>query len=475
MVDTGAEDAAADPGQVPDAQQPALDLSPMGGDVSEETDGDDLEAIREEHREELIGLRAELMKRILALQESRLELADRLKEQVAVTKVLERSLRDAERQIQSIYRSRTWRAGSAVRRVFRPIASRTAPPGFKMPDIPPSEPVEGSSPLIEALPAIDPHRLAVEYRAELSTPRTASGSGIGFAVSTTKFGEGRGDLFVAAGLGRYLRRRGHETLYFPPETWHEATGLDWIVAMLPGFRPSALGVESKVAGWARNAFGDWLGHPELERFQVILTSSPRFAEEAQKVYSGDIHLLPIGVDLELFGPPPIWTRSRDGVVTTTNQWGGERDVYQALRSSRVDYPLHIYGQPAGLAPELHSHYLGPVDYFELPGIYWRARVVLDDSHPAVIGWGSVNSRIFDTIAAGALPVTNSNLGLDSLGLADVPTYTASEELNPLVERLLGDPDGTDVLVKKLGKVVRERHSFDRRAEDLAALLTGLAG
>ena len=341
--------------------------------------------------------------------------------------------------------------------------------------MPPSRPIERLSPLIEALPAIDPHPLAAEYRAELSSPRMASGSGIGFAVSTTKFGEGRGDLFVATGLGRYLRRRGHETLYFPPETWQEALGIEWVVAMLPGFRPSALGVEPKVVGWARNAFGEWLAHPELERFHVILTSSPRFVEEAQKVYSGDIHLLPIGVDLELFEPPAIWTRSRAGVVTTTNHWGGERELFQALRSSRVDYSLDIYGQPAGLSPELHPHYLGPVDYFELPGIYWRAQVVLDDSHPAVIGWGAVNSRIFDTIAAGALPVTNSDLGLDSLGLAEVPTYTAPEELNPLVDRLLGDRDGTAALVEKLGTVVRERHSYDKRAEHLAAILTGLPG
>ena len=182
--------------------------------------------------------------------------------------------------------------------------------------------------------------------------------------------EGRGDLFVVTRLGHYLRRRGYETFYFPPDAWHEAPGLEWFVSMLPGFRPSALRAESKVVGWARNAFGAWLGHPGLERFQVILTSSPRFAEEAQKVYSGDIHLLPIGVDLELFEPPATWTSSRVGVVTTTNQWGGERDLYQALRSSRVDYPLDIYGQPVGLLPELRPHYLGPVDYFELPGIYW---------------------------------------------------------------------------------------------------------
>ena len=244
--------------------------------------------------------------------------------------------------------------------------------------------------------------------------------------------------------------------------------------MLPGFQPSALRVESKVVGWARNAFGDWLAHPELDRFQVILTSSPRFVEEAQKVYSGDIHLLPIGVDLELFEPPATQMTSRVGVVTTTNQWGGERDLYRALRSSRVNYPLYIYGQPVGLSPQLHAHYLGPVDYFELPGIYWRAQVVLDDSHPAVIGWGSVNSRIFDTIAAGALPVTNSHMGLDSLGLAEVPSYAASEELHALVELLLGDPDGTAALVEKLGAVVRERHSFEARAQDFDRILDAQA-
>ena len=310
----------------------ALDLAALG----RERGG--VEALGNEHRDELIRLRGELMKRILALQEGRQELAERLKEQIAVTKALERALRDAERQVQAIYQSRTWRVGSAARRAFRPLAPRTAPPGVALPDVPPSRPIEGLSPLIEALPAIDPHPLAAEYRVELSSPRTASGSGIGFAVSTTKFGEGRGDLFVATGLGRYLRRRGYETLYFPPEAWHEAPRLEWFVAMMPGFRPSALKVESKVVGWARNAFGDWLGHPELERFEVILTSSPRFAEEAQKVYSGDIHLLPIGVDLELFEPPDTWTRSRVGVVTTTNQWGGERDLYQALRSSRWIIP-----------------------------------------------------------------------------------------------------------------------------------------
>jgi spore maturation protein CgeB len=86
----------------------------------------------------------------------------------------------------------------------------------------------------------------------------------------------------------------------------------------------------------------------------------------------------------------------------------------------------------------------------------------------------VNSRVFEAIAAGALPVTNSERGLDALGLGDVPTYSSAEELNPLVDRLLGDADGTQALVDKLGGVVRERHSFEARAEDLARIIEAIA-
>jgi spore maturation protein CgeB len=99
--------------------------------------------------------------------------------------------------------------------------------------------------------------------------------------------------------------------------------------------------------------------------------------------------------------------------------------------------------------------------------------VLDDFNWTTVGWGAVNSRVFEAIAAGALPVTNSKRGLAALGLADVPIYTAPEELNPLVNRLLGDPDGTAALVEKLGEVVRTRHSFEVRAAESLEILASI--
>jgi glycosyltransferase involved in cell wall biosynthesis len=243
--------------------------------------------------------------------------------------------------------------------------------------------------------------------------------------------------------------------------------------MLPSFRPSRAVTGSKIVGWARSEFMSWLTHPELDRFDAILCSSPAASAEFKRLFAGPVHLLPIGVDIELFQPGQTSNRHRAGVVSTVNQWGREREVYRALRSAPIDFPLRIHGQSRGLPSELAPFVEGPLHFFDVPRIYWGAAVVLDDFNWTTVGWGAVNSRVFEAIAAGALPVTNSKRGLAALGLADVPIYTAPEELNPLVNRLLGDPDGTAALVEKLGEVVRTRHSFEVRAAESLEILASI--
>jgi glycosyltransferase involved in cell wall biosynthesis len=301
-----------------------------------------------------------------------------------------------------------------------------------------------------------------------------SGRAVGFAVSTVDFGVARGDLFVATGLGRYLRRSGVEPIYAPPDSWYDLPGeLDWVVALLPAFRPSLAPPGPRIVGWARNEVTYWLEHDELELFDAILCSSSLAAAEIGKVYSGPVGVLPIGVDLELFETPQNHAGPRFGVVSTVNQWGRERDVYRALRSAPVTFDLRIHGWARGLHRELVVHHQGLINFFELPSVYWGSRVILDDFNPTTVGWGAVNSRVFEALAAGALPVTNTRLGMAELGLDAVPTYSNPAELNPLVQSLLDDPEGTGMLVEQLQSVVKERHSFENRAEELIALLSEL--
>ena len=442
--------------------------NPPGGAPPEQSkpQGDDASARQEP------DVASELTRAIEDFGVIRADLTARLDSEIARSRELERALKQAERKIESIYESRTWNAGKALRRVARPFSpSKELPTSASV-----TTRATAKSPFVEASLPGEPHPLWKEYQAEITHPLESGDPGGVFMVSTTSFGEGRGDLLVATGLGRSMRRRRFSVAYLDQGHWYEPQpDAQWIVAMMPAFRPSQSVSGPTIMGWARNEFMNWLTHPELDRFDAILCSSASAAAQFERFFAGPVHVLPIGVDLELFQPDRAPARDRVGVVSTVNQWGRERDVYRALRSKPIDFPLRIHGQSAGLPVQLARYDQGPVHFFELPKVYWGARIVLDDFNRTTVGWGAVNSRVFEAIAAGALPVTNSLLGLDALGMADVPTYTAPEELNPLVKRLLGDPDGTDALVEKLRAVVRERHSFDQRAADLAEILTELAG
>ena len=400
----------------------------------------------------------------------RADLAAHLDDEIARTRELKRALKQAERRIESIYQSRTWAAGRALRRLARPLSSSDVHEASPM--VVTEEATR--SDLVSAAPPREPHPLWTDYQAEIAHRPAPGEGGPLFMVSTTSFGEGRGDLFVASGLGRYLRRCGLGPSYLDEGSWYRPLpGAERVVAMMPAFRPSKAGPGRKVVGWARNEFMNWLTHPELDQFDAILCSSPAAADQFQRFFAGPVHVLPIGVDLELFQPDQRSNRQRAGVVSTVNQWGREREVYRALRSGRIDFPLRIHGQSRGLPTELAGFDEGPVHFFELPNVYWAATIVLDDFNWTTVGWGAVNSRVFEAIAAGALPVTNSPLGLDALGLADVPTYAAPDDLNPLIDRLLGDADGTEALVEKLGAIVRERHSFEVRAREFVEIVTAI--
>ena len=117
------------------------------------------------------------------------------------------------------------------------------------------------------------------------------------------------------------------------------------------------------------------------------------------MFSGPIEVLPIAVDTELFRPDSSDPTARVGVVSTVNQWGRERDVYKALRAKPVTFDLRLYGQMFGLPASLETFHRGPVDFFELPSIYWGAQLVLDDFNHTTIGWGAANSRLFESLAA----------------------------------------------------------------------------
>jgi len=82
--------------------------------------------------------------------------------------------------------------------------------------------------------------------------------------------------------------------------------------------------------------------------------------------------------------------------------------------------------------------------------------------------------LFESISAGAVPVTNSALGLDELGLTEVPVFSSADELVTVIDDLFADRAGTADLALRLAAIVRARHTYEHRANQVDGPLRELA-
>ena len=289
--------------------------------------------------------------------------------------------------------------------------------------------------------------------------------GLVFMVSTTSFGEGRGDLFVATGLGRYLRRLPFTVGYLDQSDWYQPSparavgrGHDAGVPALQvgaGAEDHWLGTERVLELAHPSRAGSIRCHPLLIRPLLRMNSS------------GSSPALSMSFPSE--STSSCSSRTRAPSDTSGWEWcrpstnGGESATYTEpfVRCPSIFRSESMVSR-AGLPSELARYDEGPVHFFELPKVYWGASIVLDDSNWTTVGWGAVNSRVFEAIAAGALPVTNSSPRTRLARVVRRADLQRPEELNPLVDRLLGDIDGTAGTRREAGRG-RERAAFIRGA------------
>jgi GT2 family glycosyltransferase len=384
-----------------------------------------------------------------------LETNDRLAAATSTLAKLKAERTELKRQVRSLEKAAAQPgglAGKVARRVRRALPAKPSPP--------PAD-------------AEPDHRPASDQRRRYETALAGGGSGpsVVFAVYTTDLDAGRGDIFVAAGLGMELERLGMSVEYRHREQWYDLPeNADLVVAMLPDLDPSRLPRRVKTVAWVRNETDRWIGQRHLGLFDLVVCSSGVSEHAVRSVYPGPTGILRLGVDTTLFTPG---SGSRVEVSTSVNQWGIEREVYSGLRAAPIDFPLHIYGVGKGLSTELIPFWRGPVEYFALPDIYRRSLLVLDDFNHTTERFGNVNSRVFEALACGALPVTNRRAGLQEVGLGEIPVYHDRHGLIPLITGLVDDPAGTAQLAARLEKHVEEEHSFAARAATLAEMVDGI--
>lgn len=322
-------------------------------------------------------------------------------------------------------------------------------------------------------PFVPEPEVVSEYRA-LAAGKFADGA-LGrllIVVSTDDLNDSKGDLYVALGLTKYLRRLGWGITLWPTGRWGEETpeGMDAAIVMIESFVPGLVRDETRLIAWVRNWTDTWVSLPFLDTFAAVWCSSEASADEVRRHFVGAVEVLPLGTDPELFHP--VETSRRDEVVTTANFWGVGRALIESLSDLASTEAVTWFGKNARFLqiPEQIDH-RHTIDYFSLPWVYSQWQYVIDDVIPAAAKYGSQNSRLFDALACGALVVTNTEAGLADLGLGEVAVYGDGSTLGQTIGALRTDPDAVRERAARLSAIVTERHSYAMRADVANGYLT----
>lgn len=319
---------------------------------------------------------------------------------------------------------------------------------------------------VQDSPSTDPLDIQSEYERLLAQTKFApERKKICFMVSSTDTKEGRGDLYVALGLGFRLEAQGFSVRFSKDDVPQDS---EIVVCMLPTFIQS-FPKNAIVIGWIRNAVDEWLSSPSFLRLDGILCSSVPSCERVRKIAKVPCGILRIGAETELFKPGPGFRGVNLDAVSTINYWGNQRELFSYCEDLNIQF-FGVLG-----ADNLHlpiaKHYRDPIHYFDLPKLYNSARVCVDAFNELTKPYSMFNSRVYESLSSGLPVVTNQPLKVDRILKENVLFYNDSESLKRSIDAIL-EGDWT-----KRSKAAREEivasHSWEVRSNEFVQFLSGL--
>lgn len=293
---------------------------------------------------------------------------------------------------------------------------------------------------------------------------------IAITVTSRDPADGYGDLYTASELGSALEELGWRVSYVERvhDAWYSLPdGLDYLLVLLDSYDLTRVSAGVVTIAWIRNWTERWLAQPWFHRYNIVLASSSESGKMAGRQAGKHAHLFPLATNPERFRPGEHGTR--DGAVFTGNRWDRRRTIEDAAEG--LDRYFRIYGkgwEDTKLAAFGH----GMARYDELPEIYGSAAIVVDDAASHTLPYGSVNSRVFDALACGALVITNGERGVRELFDTDFPTWRSGEDVVQQIHEYRDNAKQREKLAERYRSVVLDRHTYAHRAAALSDLVRG---
>jgi GT2 family glycosyltransferase/spore maturation protein CgeB len=279
---------------------------------------------------------------------------------------------------------------------------------------------------------------------------------------------GWGDLYTAHELGDALTGLGWRVTYAERyrERWYELDpSVDVVISLLDQFDVRRIRRGVITIAWIRNWTDRWVGHPWFDEYDIVLVSSERSRQIVEDRTAKQPKLMPLATNAARFGAGRPSPDLAADVVFAGNSWGKPREIESVLPAVAADRTIAVYGQGWESTP-LSRFHRGSLPYERLPDAYASAGIVVDDTAGPTLPYGAVNSRVFDALAAGALVVSDNDVGVRELFGDRLPIVRDGDALRRILDWSAAQPEEARALRESLRATVLEQHTYEHRASEI---------
>jgi len=300
---------------------------------------------------------------------------------------------------------------------------------------------------------------------------------VSFVVTQSDENTTAGDYFTALTLAKQLEKFGWKIKYQSRintkgqrDWYHVDEDVDVLISLLDSYDLTKVqcnnGLLVKIA-WLRNWFERWVENPSFLKYDIILASSQKACEYIEETTRKKAILFPLASDLDMFNENIKSDSEYEcDYCFTGSYWDAKREIINFLNPENINYTFNLYGTNWNKIPKLSKYAKGFVKYEDMPKVYASTKLVIDDANHVTKEWGSVNSRVFDSLAAGKLIITNGTEGNDEIFEGKLPEYHSEKELTNLINYYLSNPKEKEEKIKELQNIVFKYHTYEHRANTL---------
>ena len=278
---------------------------------------------------------------------------------------------------------------------------------------------------------------------------------------------GFGDWYTGHELGDALEGLGWRVSYLErtADGWYRPdASVEAVIVLLDACDIRRLPRQLVTMAWVRNLPERWLERAWFDEYDLVFASSEPIVAMVRDRSAKVATLLPIATNPDRFGSPQPDPALACDVLFVGSYWGQYRDVVDALPAlAERGLSVHVYGRGWDALPGFAGLDRGYIAYDDIPRAYASARIVVDDAASTTKPYGSVNSRVFDAVAAGAIVVSSGGLGVHDLFDEAFPTWADADSLVRLVETTLREPGPAAERAERYRAQVLAQHTYALRA------------